>query len=332
MDEKHNEIFRQYNLKVFNMYRARGAFILETNQGIKLLKSFDGSPNHLEFEYKIKKNLWEQGYENTDMVLRNELGELITQDSVGSRYVLKNWFVGDECNLRSLDDVIRATKNLAQIHLYLQEVTLTQEEVDCNHQGNVIELYEKHNRELKRVRSYVREKKKKNEFETCFLTLFDLFYEQAIDAVDALSQSQYKCLLECSYKACSVNHGNYNYHNIIFMKEQCATVNFEKANIGLQLYDLYQLLRKTMEKNNWQLQYGNRVIEEYCKIRELSKEECHILYISLLYPEKFWKVVNFYYNNKKSWMSQRNIVKLKSLYDQQKEKEIFLRDYQTHYM
>ena len=148
---------------------------------------------------------------------------------------------------------------------------------------------------------------------------------------------------------------NYTYHNIIMLKNKnealsrtcmpsellnkqvisaadissgwsksIATTNFEKSYIGLQITDLYQFIRKVMEKNDWDILYGNNIIEAYDRIRPLSKDELEVLYVLLLFPEKFWKLTNFYYNGKKVWISGRNIQKLNSIGKQNPKKEMFL--------
>ena len=48
------------------------------------------------------------------------------------------------------------------------------------------------------------------------------------------------------------------------------------------------------------------------------------LYYRLAYPEKFWKIVNFYYNSGKAWIPQRNQEKLDKLLAQEQQKKNFL--------
>jgi hypothetical protein len=79
-----------------------------------------------------------------------------------------------------------------------------------------------------------------------------------------------------------------------------------------------------MEKNDWDIIYGSSMIEAYDRIKPVSKEELGILYVLLLYPEKFWKITNYYYNGKKAWLSERNLQKLYSIGEQNKKKEAFL--------
>ena len=57
----------------------------------------------------------------------------------------------------------------------------------------------------------------------------------------------------------------------------------------------------------------------------MSQEENRILKIMLMYPEKFWKVVNQYYNSNKSWIPDKNVEKLRAVYEGQLKKEEFIK-------
>ncbi len=146
-------------------------------------------------------------------------------------------------------------------------------------------------------------------------------------------------------------HGNYTYHNVIMLKANqmsinfktynneeslsaaalrgsikanMATTNFDRACVGIQITDLYQFMRKVMEKNDWDLDTGSMILDNYTRILPVDKDELKLLYVLLLYPEKFWKITNFYYNGKKSWVPQRNIQKLIGIQEQMERKKQFL--------
>ena len=80
-----------------------------------------------------------------------------------------------------------------------------------------------------------------------------------------------------------------------------------------------------MEKNNWDILYGSNIIEAYDRIQSISKRELGVLYVLLLYPEKFWKITNYYFKGKKAWISGRNIQKLNSIGEQNPKKGVFLK-------
>lgn len=355
MEDRSQEALKRYRLKVYNIYRARGAFLLETDGGLKLFKCFEGSRNRALFENKVKEHLLEYSYPNTDLFVKTMDDDIISEDGAGCQYIMKNWFWGEECNLKELSQIEMASANLARLHCLLREVEFTKEQQEHNISPDLVETFDKRNRELKRVKAYIRDKRQKNEFELSYLNYYDTFYEQGVIAASRLTSSRYQELLAEAINRQSVCHGNYTYHNIIMLKskqeamsksyvppgwvnrqplsatelgsigEMLATTNFEKSYIGLQICDLYQFVRKVMEKNDWDILYGSNIIEAYDNIKPISKEELKVLYLLLLYPEKFWKITNFYYNGKKSWVSGRNTQKLNIIGEQNEKKEMFLR-------
>ena len=150
MDDRNQEVFRRYDIRVYTTYKARGAVVLETDHGLLLLKNFEGSTARVEFENAAKEFLIQQGYPNVDLYLRNVDGDLITEDFMGNKYVLKNWFVGEECNLKETSDIISATSNLAFMHSLMVDMVIDDELKQKNLQPSLFDLFEKRNRELKR--------------------------------------------------------------------------------------------------------------------------------------------------------------------------------------
>ena len=97
---------------------------------------------------------------------------------------------------------------------------------------------------------------------------------------------------------------------VILNRKYTAVVNFDKMHYDIQVKDLYQFLRKVLEKNNWDSSLGTMIMDTYLSVRTLSEEERRVLYAMLTFPEKFWKISNRYYNSRKSWISSVNYDKL----------------------
>lgn len=100
--------------------------------------------------------------------------------------------------------------------------------------------------------------------------------------------------------------------------------NFEKADCGLQVKDIYVFLRKVMEKNHWNPELGRRLLDIYQKKTPLSGEEKKIIRIQMMFPEKYWKLMNYYFNHTKAWLPERNLDKLSMIRKQQEQKIKFL--------
>ena len=67
-----------------------------------------------------------------------------------------------------------------------------------------------------------------------------------------------------------------------------------------------------------------RLLEAYDQVLPMGAKEREYLYYLFLYPEKYWKQLNFYYNANKAWIPARNVEKLRSLEEQQEVRNRFL--------
>ena len=88
--------------------------------------------------------------------------------------------------------------------------------------------------------------------------------------------------------------------------------------------DLYHFMRKVMEKHGWDERLGLAMTESYDKILPMDEQDRACLYYLFLYPEKYWKQLNYYYNANKAWTPAKNVEKLQNLEQQQEARNRFL--------
>ena len=67
--------------------------------------------------------------------------------------------------------------------------------------------------------------------------------------------------------------------------------------------DLYQFLRKAMEKNRYDITMAKDILSAYSQINYLEHEDYEFIYLMYSFPEKFWKISNRYMNTRKSYIS-----------------------------
>ena len=169
-------------------------------------------------------------------------------------------------------------------------------------------------------------KSQKLDFEILLMQNYTYFFEQALQIEEEMQN--FSALPVPS----GICHGDYQYHNILIEQEQAFLINFEKCAIGDMTRDLGLFLRKILEKTSWQEKLAFQLIEEYEKVRPLAHAEKIHLYGRLAYPEKFWKIANFYYNSGKAWIPMKNMEKLYRLLDLEEEKKTFLEHYRGVYL
>ena len=63
-----------------------------------------------------------RGFERVDKALKNNADEYVTELESGEKYVIYQWFSGEECDLRAKPDLALAGENLARLHQTLEGV------------------------------------------------------------------------------------------------------------------------------------------------------------------------------------------------------------------
>lgn len=322
MQDYELSILEQYHISVKSTRKTRGAFFCDTDKGLLLLKEAGASEKRIPALYELCEHLKAQGYTRVDQLVQNKEGAYISTSEDGTKYILKYWFKGRECDIRKSGELLDAAKNLAHLHGIM--TLKTKEHIP---QGvHLKEEYMSHNRELKKVRKFMRTQSPKGDFEMAFLKCFDYIYQWADAAMGELTCSDYEKLYEESVSSGRLIHGDYNYHNILSTPEGLATTNFDKFKKDIQTEDFYYFLRKAMEKHGWNKKLGDHMLNAYSAIRPFTSREWQFLKLRLIYPEKFWKIADSYYRSNKAWISVKNLEKLKTAIMQTEEKRRFLED------
>ncbi|MGN1266718.1 MAG: CotS family spore coat protein [Dorea sp.] len=320
-----SNVLEQYNIDINSTRKTRGAVLCEADQGVYLLKELVTAEGRIPVLCELQRHLLQQDFVNIDEIILNKEGNYVTELEDGSKYILKRWFAARECDVRKPAEILEASGKLAKLHILMQK----QMENSPGQGEELPREYERHNRELKKVRKFIRRQTVKGNFEYEFLKCFDQMYQWADMAEALLEESHYEFLYQDSIKKSAMIHGEYNYHNILIMKEkeldkQMAVTNFDKVKMNIQVEDLYYLLRKVMEKYGWKSRLGDNILNMYSAIKPLTDDEVEYIKIRFIYPEKFWKIANTYFRSNKAWISVKNIQKLETAICQTKEKENFL--------
>ena len=325
MNDRAVELLEQYNIEVLHIKKGRGAFLCDTGAQSLIFKEFSGPESRLQLQERILKQIETIGTVRTEQIIPTAEGQLYVKDADGTMYVLKTWTEGRECNIRDKEECIQAVALLARLHncmVFKEDLQDVQMALPPEKE------YDKHNRELRRVRKYLSQKSQKTWFEIHLAKHFDFFYQQAMTVTQEwMHYREIACkqpFQEFAEKEICICHGDYQYHNILKDRAGWILVNFEKYVADDSVRDLYLLLRKLLEKSDWSVELGSALLAAYEKIHPLSAISRIDLYYRLSYPEKFWKIANFYFNSGKAWIPGRNLEKLEKLVEQETSKQLFL--------
>lgn len=314
-------VLEQYPIEVNNVRRGRGALLCETNRGIMLLKEAQIQEKRISFLTELYKHLEEAGENKVDSLVANKEGEFVSQAEDGTKYVLKKWYLGRECDVCKENEILEGVRTLGRIH---RVMAMPGENAARKKERSIQEEYMRHNRELRKVFHFIRNRSVKGSFEQTFLNGFEKIYGCAKAAEERLADSTYLQMEDEAETRGAIAHGEYNYHNLMMCVDGIAVTGFERAHFGIQLEDLYYFMRKILEKHQYSIGLGMRMLQAYDKENSLTHEQRNYLAIRFAYPEKFWKLSNMYYHSSKAWIPEKNTEKLEKVMSQMKEKKQFL--------
>lgn len=317
MNDRAVSLLEQYEIEVLRIRKGRGAFICETARGDLIFKEYAGNEEKIAVQNQVLAFLNQREDVSVEEILPTAEGELFVKDNDGVKYILKTYREGRECNAYEKEECGEAVKFLARLHKSLE---FMEEPEAAGLVFSQEKEYEKHNRELKKVRKYLQQRSQKTWFEIRLLNTFDYFLDQALAVTAEWKEYQAKSGTKIFC------HGDFQYHNILHCGQEWFIINFEKCIKDDPIRDLYLFLRKILEKSNWSVELGKSLLAEYETIRSISAISRIDLYYRLAYPEKFWKIANFYYNSGKAWIPERNQQKLEKLLIQEQEKQQFLNE------
>jgi len=317
MYNRPERLLEKYPLTLKAFSKGRECYLCDTSLGTYALREYRGSKERAAFLAEMLKHLKESGL-LVEEIIYTEDGEVLVTNEEERKFLLCEYYHGAECDTKNEDDMLAAVKTLASLHNTAKNFQGELPEFLQRNQNSLVAVCERHNREMKQVKNYIRNKKKKNGFEMLFSKQCDSFIEKALAITKALNN------VECDRELYGFCHGDFNQHSIIFCKKGVALVGLERFTYDLQIRDLANFVRKMMEKNNWNPELGRMLLDAYDEVHPLMQQEWQYLYFSLAYPEKFWKLANHYNNASKSWLSERNIEKLQKVILQEEKREHFL--------
>ncbi|MBD5451871.1 MAG: CotS family spore coat protein [Lachnospiraceae bacterium] len=320
MNDRAVNVLEQYDLTVSRTFKGRGTIICETDRGMCVLKEYRGKSEKLALLNKLQEKAGDSI--KSDTLVRNKEGGLSVTDTDGSVYILKKQIEGRECSYKNEEDIVKAFSTMAKLHLKMVE-TQPEYEMPIFFYGDEME---KHTRECRRVKNHLTRLRTKTDFERRLLMEYDYFLKKAEEVMALVAQesrAEYEAYVNSNGLYC---HGDFQYHNVIFPKSggDASLINFEHFARDTGTRDFYLLFRKISEKNDWSIKIAQEMLDAYQDRRMITPIEWRSLRLRLAYPEKFWKIINFYYNSRKSWVSGRNYEKLESLINQERKKEKLL--------
>lgn len=325
MQGMEREIAENYGMEVKNLFPYKDTFMIVTAQGRKVIKKIPFSLDRLKFVHGAKEHLALNGFTGTDRYICTLSGNpgFIYNNCC---YTLTEFSEGRESNFDNDNDVKRAAFALADLHKASRGYVAP---ADCKVQDDIGKLPGFFSKRLDDIRKMKKQARKgKSRFDQLFLQYADYFIELGEKALQELELSNYSGIAETTRREGLFCHHDYTHHNILMENEKVIVTNFDYCCHELRVYDIANFIRRKMRKCDWDISKAELIVQSYNSVEVLSKEELEVMKIILRFPQKFWRVVNRYYNSRRSWSEKSFIMRLQEVIDEVAPLNTFLADYQ----
>lgn len=200
----------------------------------------------------------------------------------------------------ALADMHTASKGFACDNTRMAQISAV------NRLGKLPAIFNKRLAELEKLRK--KAMKDRKDFDIEYMKNSFDFIQWGREALEYIDAPAYALLVKSAVLEGGVSHCDLTYQNIL-LEESNGRVfftGFESACFELNVYDVANLIRRKMRKCNWDFSIAMKMIEAYDRRRSLSEGEISTLKGILLFPQKFWRIANSYYNMNKAW-TQRSM-------------------------
>lgn len=315
-------IINNYDFKVDKYVKVREVFMLYTNKGLKCLKKVDKKKESIMFMHEVKEYLVKNDFIYIDRFDLSVDGLPYVEGD--NTYVVTNWIGGRECEFCNPVDLKKATETLAYFHKTMNDFKIISNNIEeKNNLGKWKEDFNKRKNELVRLKKEA--KKLKFEFDRAYLEDYNYSLEMANRAISMLEKSSYVSLVKNAKYQNGFCHKDYTYHNIIMGDDNNTyIIDFDYCCFELRIYDLASFIMKNMRKTNWDVECANEILNVYNKINPLTPEEYETMKVLFVFPQKYWRVANRFYNKKHSHMDMNLYKKMREISIQKEYKHNFL--------
>ncbi|HEX2926278.1 MAG TPA: CotS family spore coat protein, partial [Ruminiclostridium sp.] len=299
----------------------RDMFIADTDNGRKLVKVTSVKSERINFMAQVKEHLFNNGFIHTDRTIITNQGGYSIQINDQTVY-MSDLIDGRECNLDDREETMGCARLLAKMHRASYGFICPENSCSRSELGRMPGSYRKRLDEIKKLKKNAQKGKMK--FDNLVCKNIDYFYDIGENALGLLNIADYYELVEEAQKNRTVSHHDFNHHNIYIQSDQMFLINFEYCCYDLKVYDLVNLLRRKMRKCNWDINEAVIILNEYNRFESISESEMELMRIMLMFPQKFWRVINKYYNSRKSWSEQSYLLRIQEVIDEIQCHRIFL--------
>lgn len=309
-----SDFFEGLGLKVTDVIPLRKVFVIQTNEGKKILKKIDYSEDRIKFINECVKKIYSK-LPNVISFKEFENGNVYKLWKE-NYYIIMNLIEGREVTFTNIVEVKMCGELIANMHLSATEslnsiCSSLNKNINDVLENSLVSRFNNSLEDIKAIKKIVSTYKYKSEFDLIFLDTVDMHMKQIEKALELLSFSGYSTFREDINKI-TVCHNDLAEHNFIVKDDKISLIDFDYCTIDLRVMDVADFVLKSVKNVAFDFEKAVEAINSYDSVNPLNKEEFKMLYIMLLYPRDYYSIVRDYYHKQKSWEEEIFISRLET--------------------
>lgn len=325
------EIERQFNLTIEKIKPSKGVYFLSTNKGEMCLKKVSYGIQKLIFIHGAKEHLIEKGFRNIDrfcLSIDNNPYAIVNEDI----YTLSHWIEGKECDFLNIDQVNKASKVLADLHIASRGYEPPEDSKLKSDLERWPSVMSKRIKSFDKMRDMVRKKGIKNEVDLIYIKNFEFYKELAKEAYKIFEASNYYDICKKVEEEKSFCHHDYTHHNLIIDNQEVINVlDFDYCKREVRSYDIANFITKVLKKNNWDIKICKSIIENYNENLEITQDDMVLIYGFLMFPQRFWRTSNRYFYNEMLIRQNAFVSHFEKLINEKEEYMKFIEEFKKEF-
>lgn len=302
MIESRDMIEAAYGVKISSIKPCRSGYIIDTEIGKNYFHQCQCSDNRILYVHDVKQHLIQNSFTTLDPY-RLTVDERPFIEIDNQFFTMTPFIDARECEFGDDKDTIMASEALSAMHMASKGFRIRSDLLVSSELGGLPKSLTKRYDEILRMRR--KAERERGAFDYIYLDCVGKFIDIARESLRIINGIEYSRLVKKTKSEGRICHHDYSYQNILMDGGVTHITGFESCGEEIRIYDLVNLIRRKMRKCNWNPQKAAMVLEAYSKLEPLSHDEVVVMKAMLLFPQKFWRVANRYYNSRRSW-AQKN--------------------------
>ncbi|MCK4260675.1 MAG: CotS family spore coat protein [Halanaerobiales bacterium] len=308
-----------YGIRIFSTKKVRDIFHLITDQGDLCLKSVDYNLKKFRFIYHAIDHLNKNGFQQIPAFIHT-----LTGDSYFSyndlTYFISEWMDGREADFKNLADLEISLIALGKLHRTSKGFQPPSHIKIKSRLGKWPERFKDRVDDLHKFKEIASQKTEPTSFDEYFLKHVDEKISEGEMALQILEESNYDKIMKNAKKEGSLCHNDFVYHNVL-IDDSIPTayiVDFDYCRHDIRIYDLARLIRRVIKEKKNHKDLLDVILSAYNSEFPLINDEYPILAAFIQFPQRFWRLSNRYYNQKRNLSDKRFSSQLKDAFRREK--------------